>query len=215
MSKIVAVIPAFREERTIAEVVRGLLPLVSEVIVVDDASPDATSERARSAGAEVVRLEHNSGYDGALNRGFAYAVARGADILFTFDADGQHRVTDLDSILAPILENRADVVVGVRGRLTQPAEMVYALYTRLRFHVPDPLCGFKAYRREVYEKIGHFDTVRSIGTQLMIEAAKQGFRVVTVPIHIESRADESRFYSRRIRANWKILKAMWRVLFFS
>jgi hypothetical protein len=116
--------------------------------------------------------------------------------------------------LAPIAEGRADMVVGQRPRRAAFAEGIFALYTRLRYGIADPLCGLKAYRRSVYDAVGQFDTVQSIGTELMIRGLRKNFHLALVPIALHSRVDDSsRFYARRFRANLKILRAAWRVLF--
>ena len=94
-SRVIAVIPAFNEAKTIAAVVQGLRAHVAEVIVVDDHSSDATGDEARRAGAIVLRNNANLGYDGSLNAGFAEAARRGADIILTFDADGEHDATEI------------------------------------------------------------------------------------------------------------------------
>lgn len=212
--KIVAVIPAYNEAKTIGTVVRGLAPHVSEIVVIDDCSNDATPEEARAAGATVVRHEHNQGYDKTINDGFREAAERGATIIMTFDADGEHDANDVPRILAPLIAGTADMVAGQRPHTTHFAEKIFALYTTLRYGLRDPLCGFKAYRREVYDAVGFFDSVSSIGTELMLRGAKKGFRLALVPIALHARIDDnSRFYARRFRANLKILRAMWRVIF--
>jgi len=115
-------------------------------------------------------------------------------------------------LIVPIAEDRADIVAGQRPRLAGPAEKMFAVYTRLRYGIADPLCGLKAYRRSVYDAVGQFDTVQSIGTELMIKGLHRNFRLALVPIALHRRADFSRFYARRLRANLKILRAAWRVL---
>jgi glycosyltransferase involved in cell wall biosynthesis len=213
-SRVIAVIPAFNEARTIAVVVAGLRPLVAEVIVVDDHSADATSSEASRAGAVALRNAANLGYDDSLNTGFAEAARRGADVILTFDADGEHDAADVPRLVAPIVQGQADMVAGQRPRRAAFAEGIFALYTRLRYGIADPLCGLKAYRRSVYDAVGQFDTVQSIGTELMIRGLRKNFRLALVPIALHRRVDDSsRFYARRFRANLKILRAAWRVLF--
>ncbi|MFZ1075025.1 MAG: glycosyltransferase family 2 protein [Minisyncoccia bacterium] len=212
--KIVAIIPAFNEAGTIGAVVTGLLPHVSEVIVVDDCSSDGTSEEAQKAGATVLRHEANRGYDRTINDGFAEAARRGADIMLTFDADGEHDANDVPRIISPLLSEKADMVAGQRPHLTHFGEKIFALYTCTRYGLRDPLCGLKAYRRAVYDSVGFFDSVSSIGTELMLRGAKKGYRLAFVPIELHARVnDTSRFYAKRLRANIKILRALWRVLF--
>jgi glycosyltransferase involved in cell wall biosynthesis len=211
-SRVIAVIPAFNEAKTIAAVVAGVRAHVADVIVVDDHSADATAEAAKRAGAIVVHNAANLGYDGSLNAGFAEAARRGAGILLTFDADGEHDPADVPRLIAPIAQDRADIVAGQRPRLAGVAEKIFALYTRLRYGIADPLCGLKAYRRSVYDAVGQFDTVQSIGTELMIKGLHRKFRLALVPIALHRRTDVSRFYARRLRANLKILRAAWRLL---
>jgi glycosyltransferase involved in cell wall biosynthesis len=210
-SRVVAVIPAFNEAKTIAAVVTDLRAHVADVVVVDDHSADATGEEAKRAGAIVVRNAANLGYDGSLNAGFAEAACRGAGIILTFDADREHDPADVPRLIAPIAQDRADIVAGQRPRMAGFAENIFALYTRRRYGIADPLCGLKAYRRSVYDAVGQFDTVQSIGTELMIKGLHRNFRLVLVPIALHRRTDISRFYARRLRANLKILRAAWRV----
>jgi glycosyltransferase involved in cell wall biosynthesis len=212
-SRVVAVIPAFNESNTIAAVVAGVRAYVDDVVVVDDHSADTTGEAAKGAGAIVVRNAANLGYDGSLNAGFAEAARRGAGIVLTFDADGEHDPADVPRLVGPIAEDRADIVAGQRPHLAGFAEKIFAVYTRLRYGIADPLCGLKAYRRSVYDAVGQFDTVQSIGTELMIRGLHRNFRLALVPIALHRRADVSRFYRRRLGANLKILRAAWRVLF--
>jgi glycosyltransferase involved in cell wall biosynthesis len=211
MQKIVAVIPAFNESGTIYEVVMQVFPLVNEVIVVNDCSTDDTAVRAATAGAVVLHHDRNRGYDASLNTGVAEAVKRGASIVVTFDADGEHSADDIPKIIAPILSGRADVVAAQRPNIAHFSEMLFGAYTSIRFGIGDPLCGFKAYHRRVYDRFGFFDSVGSIGTELMLRAHQIGFRLETVPIKRVIRADTSRFYVSRLRGSLKILRAMCRV----
>lgn len=213
--KVIAVIPAYKEGKTVGAVVRALAPHVSETIVIDDHSPDNTGDEAASAGAIVLRNEQNKGYDGSLNAGFAEAARRGADIIVTLDADGEHDANDIPRVVAPILEDRTDIVLSQRPGSRHWGERIFALYTRLRYNIPDPLSGMKAYRRSVYDAVGFFDSVRSIGTELAIRGIKKGFRTALVPIILHERpaGDTSRFYTFNFRGNLKILRALWRILF--
>jgi glycosyltransferase involved in cell wall biosynthesis len=208
---VAAVIPAWNEEQTIAGVVEEVRAYVDEIIVVDDGSTDATAERAREAGAQVDRHERNRGYDQSIEYGFSMAGDLGADIVFTFDADGQHHATDIPKITGPIASGELDVVVGLRPAKARASEWLFSLYTRSRLGISDPLCGFKAYRIGVYDDVGHFDTRSTIGTQLMLEAKKRGYTVGERPIQLSERKDNSRF-GHRLSANKKIVLALSRLV---
>ena len=206
--KIVVVIPTFNESKTIEKAIKGVKYYTNEIIVVDDGSYDDTGLKAKKAGAIVIRHEQNKGYDASIEDGFREALRRGASVIVTFDADGQHKPEDIKKLTDPILTGKADIAIGQRQRTFHFCEKILALYTNLQFGIKDPLCGLKAYKRKVYESVGHFDTMGSIGTQLMIEALYKGFKMQIVPIIIEPRADQSRFYFNHLKANFRILKAL-------
>lgn len=204
-SRVALVMPALNEAATIARVVAAAARHAS-VVVVDDGSTDATVALAREAGAIVVSHGVNQGYDAALNTGFAEAASRGFEAVVTLDADGQHDPSLVARFIAA-LESGADVVLGVRDERPRIAEQVFALYTRLRFGIADPLCGMKGYRIAVYRELGHFDSYGSVGTELMLFAANRGMRIEQVPFRVGRRTDAPRF-GHLLSANRRILRAM-------
>lgn len=204
-SRVAIVIPALNEASTIGRVVRAA-ERYGVPWVVDDGSVDATSQVARDAGACVVTHPSNRGYDQALNSGFAAAYAIGCDAFVTLDADGQHDPELLPQMLG-LLEDGADVVIGVRSRYARLSEHVFAFVTRLRYGIRDPLCGLKAYRASVYAALGHFDSYGSIGTELALFAVARGLRLEQVPFEVRNRADIPRF-GRVWRSNLRILRAL-------
>lgn len=110
----VAVIPAYKEELTIASVVLLAKKHVDTVIVVDDGSPDRTSELADAAGAKVVRLEKNAGKAKALAIGLAAALELKPDVTVMIDGDGQMDPDEMLTVMAPVLQGVADLVIGSR-----------------------------------------------------------------------------------------------------
>jgi len=114
LKKVCVVVAAYREADVIAETVRTLVERFPNVVVVDDGSPDATSERACHAGAFVLRHPFNLGQGAALQTGITHALEQGADYVATFDADGQHAVADLERMLAVLIRDELDVVLGSR-----------------------------------------------------------------------------------------------------
>lgn len=176
-------------------------------IVVDDGSCDGTADEARAAGADVVVHQENRGYDEALNSGFARAAALDCDFVITLDADGQHDPAVLGEFVGGVTQG-ADVVVGIRDRRARWAETAFALVTAGMWGIRDPLCGFKAYRMEVWRELGRFDGYGSIGTELTLFAAKTGKRIRQIPIRTKERNGAPRF-GRRLEANVRILRALW------
>lgn len=204
-SQIGIVIPALNESATIESVVRAAA-VYGLPIVVDDGSDDNTSGIAREAGAVVVTHPNNCGYDCALNTGFTKAAELGVELIITMDSDGQHDPALIETF-SGMIDAGADVVVGIRNHRARLSEHLFAWYTNLRFGIKDPLCGMKAYRKSVYESLGHFDSYGSIGTELMIHAAKNDYQIRQTPIEIRERQGQSRF-GQIVSANCKIMNAL-------
>ena len=211
-ANIYAVIPALNEKKTIQQVVSSVKTFTPHVVVVDDGSTDGTGQLAAQAGAHTLVHSVNMGYDRSIEDGFRFVGdQKDAKIVFTFDADGQHTSEVLLQLIQPILNNEADIVVGVRPFKARIAEKLLGLYTKYRFGVIDPLCGLKAYRIDVYKNIGFFDRINSIGTELVLRASRKGYRIEQVPIPIQVRQDHSRF-GQSIKGNYKIFMAFLRIL---
>jgi len=208
--KIVIVVPAYNEAASIQQVLKSISH-VGTTIVVDDASDDLTSDIATKSGAIVVRHESNRGYDGALQSGFEKADEIDADVIVTFDADGQHDSEILTSIIEPLLNNNVDLVLGVRDKPARFSEWLFNCYGNLRFGVPDLLCGLKGYKVELYKKHGRFDGTKSIGTELALAGLRYGVNVKTVAVPIYPRQDDSRLGSI-LKANLSILRALLQAL---
>ncbi len=211
-SEVAIIIPAFNEERTIAQVVKGVLDY-GIAIVVDDCSHDNTGKYAKEAGAVVVRHEENKGYDGALNSGFSEAFQRKCSFVITFDADGQHKADLLASYLNLLQNEKVPLVLGVRPQKARWSEEVMGLYFRWRFGIHDILCGMKGYHIELYEKNSGFDHIHSVGTELTLASLKRGYRFTELAVPIAKRQDNPRF-GTTLRSNWKITKALARVIWW-
>jgi len=150
------VIPALNEEATIADVVRGALLFVDEIIVVDDGSVDRTAELAEKAGAYVIKHSRSAGQWSALRTGFKEVLKKRSDVVITMDADGQHDPADIPRLLEPIKAGRADLVIGSRLKRC-PAAMIPYRYVGIKFfskllsifmrvRLTDVTSGFRAYR---------------------------------------------------------------------
>lgn len=199
------VIPAFNEEKTIADIVR-MVRKYGIPIVIDDGSNDSTAKLAKKNGAIVVIHDKNYGYDHALNTGFKKAIDLGMQMIISIDADGQHDPFLIQQFINGI-DSGFDIVLGVRNQKQRFSEYFFALHTFFCFGIKDPLCGMKAYRSDVYEALGHFDSYRSIGTELMIFAVKNNYRFHQIQFNVQRRFDQSRF-GKKLSGNYKIIRAM-------
>ncbi|MBI5370090.1 glycosyltransferase family 2 protein [Candidatus Uhrbacteria bacterium] len=188
--KLIAVIPAYNEEQTLADVLKRARPFVDGLIVVDDGSRDRTSDIARTQGAVVVRHVINRGLGAALGTGFAFALRCGADAVVTFDADGQHNPEEISAFVCA-LEKGADVVIGSRMMkclgmpwYRQVANVLGNLVTLGLFGawVTDSQSGFRALTayalRTIQLKTDHME----VSSELIAEARRHRLRLAEVPI---------------------------------
>jgi glycosyltransferase involved in cell wall biosynthesis len=176
MGEVTVVVPAYNEADRIGSVVRELVQDRS-VLVVDDGSTDDTPDEARMAGATVVQQPRNRGYIAALKRGFQ---AASSDIVVTFDADGEHRPTDIERLVQPIRNDRLDLVLGARTTIPRPSERILNRLTQLKLDVRDSGTGFRALRRTLADELV-LDTACTCGT-FVLEAASKGARIGERPI---------------------------------
>ena len=205
------VIPAFNEADSIAGVVAAVAGYGTP-IVVDDGSTDDTGSRAAAAGGLVVHQEPNRGYDGALASGFAKADEIGADLIATIDADGQLDSTAIPAVFSQLTTGQAKLVLGVRQNgAARWSESLFNLYSRLRFGVPDILCGLKGFCTEVYRPHRACAATPSVHTALALALLRAGTPFALVPVAVKTRPGQSRF-GGAWRANVKILRALGRAL---
>jgi glycosyltransferase involved in cell wall biosynthesis len=206
MLKLVIVIPAFNEKETLGETLRDLPERVVgfdslEVLVVDDGSTDRTGEIARSAGAHVVRHSKNRGLARTFITGTRQAVAMGADVIVTTDADNQYSAADIPLLVAPILEGSADLVVGARPvaeiRSFSPAKRVAQrvgsalVRAASNTTVPDAPSGFRAMTAATAMRLDvHNDYTYTLET--LIQAGRMGLDVRSVPIRVNGYRRPSR-----------------------
>jgi glycosyltransferase involved in cell wall biosynthesis len=163
MPKVWVVIAAFNEAERLGPTLDGLASSGADIIVVDDGSTDHTSAVAAVRPVWIARHPINCGAGAALRTGIAFALGRGADIIVSFDADGQHDPADLPAMVAPIAEGRADVVIGSRflGRtIDMPWSRGLVLagarwFTRMSsgIAIGDPHNGLRAFSRAAAERI--------------------------------------------------------------
>ena len=193
-------IPAYNEEKNIAILISKLKKITDSIIVCDDGSTDLTAEIAEKMGAKVVKHERNKGYGGAIKTIFAHAGKMDADVLVTFDADGQHRIEDIEKVLDPIKNNKADMVIGSRflnsQKIPKYRRAGIKAITELTniaggTKITDSQSGFRAYNKKILEVIKPTDSGMGISTEIIIKAHKAGCKIVEVPITILYAGDTS------------------------
>ena len=194
--KIFIVIAAYNEEKAIAKVIDDLHNHgYQNIIVVDDGSQDKTAPVAELKGATVLKHIINRGQGAALRTGIEYALDQGADIIITFDADGQHQAKDIKNLIQPIINNEADIVLGSRFLGDTKSNVPFwrklflkagALSFRLMFgvKVTDSHNGFRALSRKAAQAIEITSDRMEHASQIIEEIAKKRLRYKEVPVTI-------------------------------
>ncbi len=180
IKRVSAVIPAKNESRNIGKVVEETKRYVDAVLVIDDSSIDNTREVARSAGAKVIQNE-GKGYLKGIKTGFGEAKG---DIVVTLDGDGEHNPGEMPLLTWPILNGKADLVLGKREKIERISERVISFVTRLKTGVTDSGTGFRAMKRELALKLNLKG--RCICGISVLEAHYLGARITEVPITVNN-----------------------------
>ena len=193
--KVVIGIPAYNEENNIAKIIAEISKKGYSVIVCDDGSTDLTKTISEKMGASLVSHSKNLGYGAGIRSIFQKAKEMDFDVLVTFDADGQHRVSDIDIVLEPIIKKTADVVIGSRF-LKEESKMVpkyreigIKIITKLtnasiNEKITDSQSGFRAYNRNVLDSINPSEYGMGVSTEILIKSSKADLRIIEVPIKI-------------------------------
>lgn len=194
--KLALIMPAHNEALNLGRLlqkIRGIpLPgMEKEMVLVDDGSTDATAAIARKEGAFVVSHPAKQGLGASLRSGIQTALARGADLIVTFDSDGQHAPEDLPKMLEPLLQQKADVVIG--NRLTQKGSMPWRrrmanhlanFFTRRAGGIScgDSQSGFRAFTREAAQKMELRAKHYEISSEICVEIKTKNLKWTEVPI---------------------------------
>jgi glycosyltransferase involved in cell wall biosynthesis len=187
-----AVIPAYNERVHIADVVRRTRAKIDNVLVVDDGSSDATAERARDAGAEVIVHPQNRGKGESIKTGLRYWLDRQIDFVIILDADGQHRPEEIERFVAAAVSAALPkLILGNRMNDIQSMPLVRRIvngYMSRKISrvcgqkIPDTQCGFRMVHRDLIPDLLNGAERFDYETEMLIVASRKGFRIESVPI---------------------------------
>ena len=178
-----------------------LKKVTDHIIVCNDGSTDMTEEIAKELNVVVINHSRNMGYGSAIRSIFLKAKELQADILVTFDADGQHRVVDVQSVTKPIIDNKADIVIGSRflenkSDIPEYRKLGIKIITKitnssLKEKLTDSQSGFRAYSKNVLKNITPSESGMGVSTEILIKASSAGHKIAEVPITIMYGSDTS------------------------
>ena len=188
------VVPAFNEGPVIGDVIRQLREEYRNVVVVDDGSTDETYSNLQETGATVIRHAVNLGQGAALRTGIDYALSRGADVVVTFDADGQHRVSDIESLLSALVGFDVDIALGSRF-MEEPRGIPIGrrfllrgavAFTRIAsgIRLTDAHNGLRALRAEAARKLDISQPRMAHASEILHGIVKHDLRYIEVPVQV-------------------------------
>jgi glycosyltransferase involved in cell wall biosynthesis len=198
--KTLIIVPAYNEEESLPGVIRDLRENIgfADILVVNDGSRDATARTAQEMDVSVLSLPFNLGIGGAMQAGYLYAQEEGYDVAVQFDGDGQHLAKEIEKLLRPVLEGRADLVVGSRflnqGKYNATAFRKIGIWIFssvlsriLGMPVTDSTSGFRAANRRVIEFFSRTypDDYPEVEALVLLHKAK--LRVAEVPVSMRER----------------------------
>jgi glycosyltransferase involved in cell wall biosynthesis len=195
MARTLVVIPAYREEDTVAEIVRRVQDVGFDCVVVDDGSPDRTARRARDAGAVVLQLPTNMGIGAAMRCGFRYAITRGYSCVVQCDADGQHPPEEIPRLVRLAAERGSHLLVASRfvdgsGEydLHRARRGAMKLLSRLAYQrggvrVHDSTSGFRVVNQPLLSEFARAYPAHYLGDtfEVLVATGRAGYQVDEVP----------------------------------
>ena len=187
---VAAIIPAYEEEKHIADVVARSLKEVDHVLVIDDGSKDATAANARAAGAAVLVHQRNSGKGEAIKNGLRYWLERGFEHVVILDGDGQHLPEEINRFIAGTATG-AQLLIGTRMNDVRQMPLVRRIVNRYMSRkisrlcgqeIPDTQCGFRMLHAAVIPHLLEGTERFEYETEMLIKVSRKGFRIDSVPV---------------------------------
>jgi glycosyltransferase involved in cell wall biosynthesis len=190
-----ALIPSYNEARTIGVITKELKSRGLTVYVVDDGSTDETAGIAALQGAVMITHDKNKGKGASLIEGFDRILKENFDAVLIMDGDGQHATVDVDNFFKKMAETGADIVIGNRMPIARKITnriMSRVISKMCGQSIPDTQCGFKLVKRNVLENIKFEFSNFEIESEILIKAARKGFKIESVPVKTVYRDETSK-----------------------
>lgn len=214
------IIPAYNEEMLIGHLVEEVKKNGLDCLVIDDGSADKTKEEAERAGADVISHSKNLGKGSSLRTGFKKAIEDDYDFVIVMDGDGQHHPDELENFIRAAEKGDAAIILG--NRMEDPKGMPLIrrltnwfmsslISTITGQRLPDTQCGFRLIRTEVLRSVPLTTDKYEIESEVLIKAAKAGFKIRSIPIRSIYRGEKSQI--RPLKDTLRFVSFIFRITF--
>ncbi len=201
MNRILVITPAYNEAESIEDVISAVKKELpgADILVINDGSTDATSQIARGLGVMVADLPYNMGIGAAMQAGYRYAAMHGYDIAVQVDADGQHPPDQINNLVAPVMEQKADMVIGSRflgegeyypsfARHLGMKIFAFVVSVMTGRKITDTTSGFRAANKGVIRFFANNYPEDYPEVEAIVLLRKAGFNIIETPVRMEARA---------------------------
>ena len=222
MDKICILIPAYNAQETLGFVLKKIEPLKIDTVVVDDGSSDETKRVALENGAQLLEHPLNLGKGAALRTGFQSILQKDYQVIITLDADGQHEPSEIPSLLKIFQSVKPDILIASRAAEFGKMTFLRRFWNRLGVKAVARLChsditdsqsGFRLIRREVLKEVDLSTSRFETEMELLMNACKKGFSVLSVPIKTQHVDGTGSSHFRPVVDTWLVCKIFLRSLF--
>lgn len=220
MVKLIIQIPCYNEEETLLATLNDLPKTVSgideiEVLVINDGSTDNSANIAKNWGAKVLDIKPNKGLANAFRSGLQESLHLGADIIVNTDADNQYSARDIEKLVQPILQGKADIVIGARdiknvrdfSPLKKLLQKIGSAVLRLisSTRVEDAPSGFRAFSKDAALRLNVFDQY-TYTMETLVQAGAKGMKVLSIPISVNPKLRDSKLVKNMFDYIFKSMK---------
>lgn len=207
--KVLVIVPAYNESQSLPTLLNEIRSCGYDAVVVDDGSYDGTAVVSRNCGVPVLQLAANLGIGGAVQTGFKYALYYGYDVVVQIDGDGQHNPLWIKSVVMPILEGRADCVIGSRyvpgdvdiayeTPIARRLGMLFStgiLWASTGLKINDTTSGFRALSRPAFQYFAESYPVDHPEAEALLMLNQAGFKILEVPVTMRCRSHGQSLFS--------------------
>ena len=214
MSETVILIPTFNEIKSLTKILTKLSKLKFKILIVNDASTDNTKKYLNSCQISFIDNKSNIGYEASLIKGMSFIMKNfnKTKNIITFDADGEHKVSDLNKIVKFFSKNKLDLLICNRTNIQRFSEKIVNFFFNLKFKMYDPLSGLKVYKKTVLKKYLQKVQKNFFLVDLTVFICSNNYKVKNFPIKCNILKNRQPRIGNSLQANFKIFKILGKVI---